>query len=108
MGPAATFLRLGIIFFMMLLFELLPFCYMSFYVFDRKFHLADRAADLYHTSAYYLGHVCAGGGPPSVLPLVFLTDNITSPISCTEGFYELLRLCIFWVQLWSVIWNNAI
>ena len=44
---------------MMLLFELLPFCYMSFYVFDRKFYMADRAADLYHTSAYYLGHMAA-------------------------------------------------
>ena len=58
-GPAASFLHLGIIFFIMLLFELLPFCYMSFYVFDRKFYMADRAADLYHTSAYYLGHMAA-------------------------------------------------
>ena len=51
---------------MMLLFELLPFCYMSFYVFDRKFYLSDRAADLYHTSAYYLGHMTAGGSPSPV------------------------------------------
>ena len=52
---------------MMLLFELLPFCYMSFYVADRAFFLADRAAGLYHTSAYYLGHVCAGGGILAIL-----------------------------------------
>jgi hypothetical protein len=43
----------------MLLFELLPFCYMSFYVWDRKFFLSDRASDLYSTSAYYLAHMAA-------------------------------------------------
>ncbi len=50
---------MAVIFFTMLLFELLPFCYMSFYVFDRKFFMADRAADLYHTSAYYVAHTTA-------------------------------------------------
>ena len=55
-----TFQRLGVEFFVLLLFELLPFCYMSFYVADRKFYAADVAAKLYHPSAYYLGTVTAG------------------------------------------------
>lgn len=50
---------MSILYFTMLLFELLPFCYMSFYVFDRKFFMADRAADLYYTSAYYAAHTAA-------------------------------------------------
>ena len=58
-GASASFRRMAIIFFTMLLFELLPFCYMSFYVFDRKFFMADRAADLYYTSAYYVAHTTA-------------------------------------------------
>lgn len=58
-GPSAAFIRMAVLYFTQLLFELLPFCYMSFYVFDRKFFLADRASGLYHTSAYYLAHTCA-------------------------------------------------
>ncbi len=45
---------------MLLLFELLPFCYMSFYVADRRFFAADVSNDLYHPSAYYLAAVVAG------------------------------------------------
>lgn len=55
-----TFKRLGVIFFMLLLFELLPFCYMSFYVADRKFYAADVASKLYHPSAYYIATMAAG------------------------------------------------
>lgn len=59
-GPAASFQRLAILFFTMLMFELIPFCYMSFYVADRKFYAADVAAGLYHPSAYYLAQSIAG------------------------------------------------
>jgi ATP-binding cassette subfamily G (WHITE) protein 2 len=62
-GPAASFQRLAILFFVMLLFELLPFCYMSFYVADRKFYASDVAAGLYHPSAYYLAQMLAGKYP---------------------------------------------
>ncbi len=58
-GASASFRRMSILYFSMLLFELLPFCYMSFYVFDRKFYMADRATDLYYTSAYYVAHTVA-------------------------------------------------
>ena len=60
-AATATFQRLGIELFILLLFELLPFCYMSFYVADRKFFAADVAAKLYHPSAYYAANVVAGG-----------------------------------------------
>ena len=56
----ATFQRLGIEFFIILLFELLPFCYMSFYVADRKYFAGDVAAKLYHPSAYYMANWVAG------------------------------------------------
>lgn len=58
-GGAAAFQRMSVLYFTMLLFELLPFCYMSFYVWDRKFFLGDRASDLYSTSAYYMAHMAA-------------------------------------------------
>ena len=50
---------MGVLYFTMLLFELLPFCYMSFYVWDRTFFLSDRASGLYSTSAYYAAHMTA-------------------------------------------------
>ena len=68
-GASASFRRMAIIFFTMLLFELLPFCYMSFYVFDRKFFMADRAADLYYTSAYYVAHTTASESPAVIVVL---------------------------------------
>eukprot|EP00884_Botryococcus_braunii_P013823 jgi/Botrbrau1/22441/Bobra.0091s0043.1 len=52
----AVFQRLTMLFFIMNQFELLPFCYMSFYVADRKFFAADVAAGLYHPLAYYLAN----------------------------------------------------
>ena len=58
-GPAAAFQRGCVMFFTMLLFELLPFCYVSFYSWDRKFFLADRESGIYATSAYYVAHMCA-------------------------------------------------
>ena len=62
-GPAAAFQRMGVLYFTMLLFELLPFCYMSFYVWDRTFFLSDRAGGLYATSAYYAAHMTASETP---------------------------------------------
>ena len=62
-GPAGAFQRMGVLYFTMLLFELLPFCYMSLYVWDRAFFLADRASDLYSTSAYYAAHMAASEAP---------------------------------------------
>ena len=59
-GPESTEKRLALLFFVLLLFELLPFCYMSFYVADRRFFAADVSNDLYHPSAYYLSAVVAG------------------------------------------------
>ena len=47
-------------FFTMLLFELLPFCYVSFYSWDRKLFLADRVSGTYATSAYFTAHMLAG------------------------------------------------
>ncbi len=58
-GPAAAYQRGCVMFFTMLLFELLPFCYVSFYSWDRKFFLADRESGIYATSAYYVAHMCA-------------------------------------------------
>ena len=58
-SPTAAFERFSAIYFTMLLYELLPFCYMSFYVWDRKFFLSDRASGLYATSAYYAAHMAA-------------------------------------------------
>ena len=59
-GATDTFQRLGVEFFVLLLFELLPFCYMSFYVADRKFYSADVASKLYHPLAYYIATMSAG------------------------------------------------
>jgi hypothetical protein len=59
-GPDSVTKRLALLFFILLLFELLPFCYMSFYVADRRFFAADVSNDLYHPSAYYLSAVTAG------------------------------------------------
>ena len=39
---------------------LLPFCYMSFYVANRKFYHEEVASKLYHPSAYYLATNLAG------------------------------------------------
>ena len=61
-GAEAVEKRLALLFFILLLFELLPFCYMSFYVADRRFFAADVSNDLYHPSAYYISAVIAGGG----------------------------------------------
>ncbi|EIE27766.1 hypothetical protein COCSUDRAFT_45983 [Coccomyxa subellipsoidea C-169] len=58
-GPDSVTRRLALLFFILLLFELLPFCYMSFYVADRRFFAADISNDLYHPSAYYLSSVIA-------------------------------------------------
>ena len=44
---------------MLLLFQLMPFCFMSFFVADRRFYQADVAAGLYAPSAYYLAAVTA-------------------------------------------------
>ena len=52
--------RLALLFFVQLLYELLPFCYMSFYVADRRFFAADVANGLYHPSAYYLSAIVSG------------------------------------------------
>ena len=62
-GPEAVEKRLALLFFILLLFELLPFCYMSFYVADRRFFAADVSNDLYHPSAYYIAAVIAGLTP---------------------------------------------
>ena len=59
-GPESVSKRLALLFFILLLFELLPFCYMSFYVADRRFFAADVSNDLYHPSAYYISAVIAG------------------------------------------------
>lgn len=51
-------------------YDLLPFCYMSFYVADRTFYGADVAAGLYHSSAYYSAQMLAGVGPAHSLAVV--------------------------------------
>ena len=78
-GPAAAYQRGCVMFFTMLLFELLPFCYVSFYSWDRKFFLADRESGIYATSAYYVAHMCASESR--------LTDN---PVS---GALTLMLTC---------------
>jgi ATP-binding cassette, subfamily G (WHITE), member 2 len=55
-GTASVFSRLALLFFTMLMFQLMPFCYMSLYIADRAFYAADVAAGLYHPAAYYLAH----------------------------------------------------
>ena len=64
-------------FFTMLLFELLPFCYVSFYSWDRKFFLADRVSGTYATSAYFTAHMLAGkllGNVALCLAPVYITS----------------------------------
>lgn len=63
-GAASTQQRLALLFFMLLLYQLMPFCFMSFYVADRRFFQADIAADLYAPSAYYLAAVTASKPTP--------------------------------------------
>ena len=67
-------------FFTMLLFELLPFCYVSFYSWDRKFFLADRVSGTYATSAYFTAHMLAGKlflrGTAHCLLLVAMTSAL--------------------------------
>ncbi len=77
-GPAAAYQRGCVMFFTMLLFELLPFCYVSFYSWDRKFFLADRESGIYATSAYYVAHMCAS------------ESRLTNPLACR-----------FYVWLWG-------
>ena len=64
-GAASTQERLALLFFMLLLFQLMPFCFMSFFVADRRFYQADVAAGLYAPSAYYLAAVTASESPPT-------------------------------------------
>ena len=73
-GPALAFQRACVMFFTMLLFELLPFCYVSFYSWDRKFFLADRVSGTYATSAYFTAHMLAGkllGHVPGCSPCLY-------------------------------------
>ena len=77
-GPASAFQRACVMFFTMLLFELLPFCYVSFYSWDRKFFLADRVSGTYATSAYFTAHMLAGklfsSGAFCLAPLCMMTS----------------------------------
>ncbi len=76
-GPAAAYQRGCVMFFTMLLFELLPFCYVSFYSWDRKFFLADRVSGTYATSAYFTAHMLAGKllGNVALCSAPVYTDN---------------------------------
>ena len=62
-GAGSTQQRLALQFFMLLLFQLMPFCFMSFFVADRRFYQADVAAGLYAPSAYYVAAVTASKSP---------------------------------------------
>ncbi|CAL5218719.1 g432 [Coccomyxa viridis] len=93
-GPAAAFQRMGVLYFTMLLFELLPFCYMSFYVWDRTFFLSDRASGLYSTSAYYAAHMTAS--------LPFIIVNTLCGALAAYGFAG-LRYSPAAILLYSVI-----
>lgn len=77
-GPDSVTRRLALLFFILLLFELLPFCYMSFYVADRRFFAADISNDLYHPSAYYLSSVIASECP-------FSWEKRKQPSCCLRG-----------------------
>ncbi|BDA42962.1 ABC transporter G family member 22 [Coccomyxa sp. Obi] len=97
-GPDSVTRRLALLFFILLLFELLPFCYMSFYVADRRFFAADISNDLYHPSAYYLSSVIAS------IPFVII--NSLCGCLCAYGLAGLrlsahavlLNLCITALQ----------
>ena len=52
-GPNSTQERLADMFFILLLYQLLPFCFTSFYSADRRHYALDVAANLYSPSAYY-------------------------------------------------------
>ena len=58
-ASSSVFQRLAVLFFTMMTFQLLPFCYMSLYVADRAFYAADVAAGLYHPLAYYVANSLA-------------------------------------------------
>jgi hypothetical protein len=60
-AASSVFQRLAVLFFTMMTFQLLPFCYMSLYVADRAFYAADVAAGLYHPLAYYVANSLASG-----------------------------------------------
>ena len=91
-GPAAAYQRGCVMFFTLLLFELLPFCYVSFYSWDRKFFLADRESGIYSTSAYYVAHTCASE-PCLNAP------GCCSTMLCTRAE---VRLCLHHVSCMSV------
>ena len=90
-GPAAAFQHMSVLYFTMLLFELLPFCYMSFYVWDRKFFLSDRASDLYSTSAYYMAHMAA-------------SERLST--SRAEFRHALLDVSVHWRPILSIFVGN--
>ena len=95
-GPEAVSKRLALLFFILLLFELLPFCYMSFYVADRRFFAADVSNDLYHPSAYYLSAVLAG-----------MSDDVgLHNLKCSAGMQRSERLAE--VALCRGLWRSPV
>jgi hypothetical protein len=55
----STRARLSVIFYVLLVFQLLPFSFMSFFVADRSFFLADVTTNLYTPSAYFVANSLA-------------------------------------------------
>ena len=57
----STRARLSVIYYVLLVFQLLPFSFMSFFVADRNFFFADVKTNLYTPSAYFAATSLASG-----------------------------------------------
>lgn len=72
-------------------YDLLPYCYMSFYVADRKFFNADVAAGLYHTSAYYVAQMLAGVASAKSMGTVGLLCSEVMEVQCLQ---QAVQVCL--------------
>ena len=86
-GADSTQQRLALLFFVLLLYQLLPFCFMSFFSADRQFFIKDIAAELYAPSAYYLAAVSSSEIPCYYLPclVAYGSMRLLHALRCWQG-----------------------
>lgn len=80
---------------------LLPFCYMSFYVSNRKFFQDEVAAKLYHPSAYYLAQAVAGH--PNLADECRLTADFSKLLHKSQAGDQELLACQNVIMM-SALW----
>eukprot|EP00884_Botryococcus_braunii_P017815 jgi/Botrbrau1/4717/Bobra.0218s0033.2 len=86
--------RVVVQFFLIVVFMLLPFCYMSIYISDKQFYQADVQAGLYHPSAYYLAQTIGS------LPFIIL--NTLAGGFATHGLVG-LRTGAKYISLYAIL-----